>query len=63
MHATEICRVWLPQDLDYASTGQEITGDSDEDFVPRETFLQEANELLQGALETQKELERGVQSG
>ncbi|KAL3139728.1 hypothetical protein ABBQ38_004033 [Trebouxia sp. C0009 RCD-2024] len=43
--------------------GQEIAGNFEEDFVPRETFLQEARELLQGALEAQEELERGVKSG
>lgn len=46
-----------------AFTGQEIAGNFEEDFVPRETFLQEARELLQGALESQEELEKSVKSG
>lgn len=49
--------------LGHTCTGQEVTGDFDDDFVPRETFLLEANELLQGALESQREFEHGVQSG
>ena len=44
-------------------TGQEVAADFDVDFVPRDTFLQEARELLQDALKAQMELERGVQSG
>ena len=34
-----------------------------DEFVPRQTFLQEANELLEGALQTQQELERSIQYG
>jgi hypothetical protein len=32
-------------------------------FVPREQFVQEAEELLKGAIEVQQDLEKGVQSG
>jgi hypothetical protein len=32
-------------------------------FVPRDQFVLEAEELLEGAIEVQQDLERGVQSG
>ncbi len=34
-----------------------------DDFVPREQFVREAEELLEGAIEVQQDLEKGVRSG
>lgn len=44
--------------------GQDVAAEELVDnFVPREHFVQEASELLEGAVEMQKELEGGIQSG
>ena len=44
--------------------GQDIAAEELVDkFVPREQFVREAEELLEGAIEVQQDLEKGVQSG
>ncbi len=45
-------------------TGQAIAAEELVDkFVPREQFVREAEELLEGAIEVQQDLERDVLSG
>lgn len=61
-------KTWQPPSGQIGKTndfvGQDVAAEELVDnFVPREHFVQEASELLEGAVEMQKELEGGIQSG